>query len=188
MSLEDFQLTDNETVGNSIIKKRFLKIYHQQWAMLDNSDHNIEIIFGENIYYHQIGNAYLQYEITVRKDAADRILIVGDAFRLVNNASAYCFKEANFSTTGGGDIEHNKYVGQVPTSMRILTSKDGDLISQFDKIDEFKAQIGNTSLKRLINNPDIAGNERKIKGQLPLERIFGFLKRLKNLLNYYYFI
>ena len=47
MSLDDFQLIDNEKIDNSIIKKDFLKIYHQQAANLNDFDQNIDFIFGE---------------------------------------------------------------------------------------------------------------------------------------------
>ena len=57
MSLEDFQVFDNEPFDYSIIKRDFLKVYHQQ-PQLNQSDQNIEITFGENNTYHQIGNAY----------------------------------------------------------------------------------------------------------------------------------
>ena len=67
MSLEDFQLLDNEPFDNSIIKRDFTKIYHQQGAQLNQSDQNIEFIFGENNNYHQIGIGYLEFNITVRK-------------------------------------------------------------------------------------------------------------------------
>ena len=67
MSLEDFQLLDNEPLDNSIIKRDFTKIYHRQGDQLNQSDQNIEFIFGENNNYHQIGNAYLEFNITVRK-------------------------------------------------------------------------------------------------------------------------
>ena len=67
MSLEDFQLLDKEPFDNSIIKRDFTKIYHQQGAQLNQSDQNIEFIFGENNNYHQIGIGYLEFNITVRK-------------------------------------------------------------------------------------------------------------------------
>ena len=57
MSLEDFQLIDNEPIDNSIIKRDFIKVYHQQGAQLIDPDQNIEFIFGENNNYHQIGNS-----------------------------------------------------------------------------------------------------------------------------------
>ena len=60
MSLKDFQLIDNWIIDNSIVKRNFLKIYHQQAANLNVSDQNIDFIFGENNNYHQIGNAYFQ--------------------------------------------------------------------------------------------------------------------------------
>ena len=67
MSLENFQLLENEQIDNSIIKRDFVKVYHQQGAQLNDPDQNIEFIFGENNIYHQIGTSYLQFDITVRK-------------------------------------------------------------------------------------------------------------------------
>ena len=66
MNLEDFQLLDNEPIDNSIIKRDFTKTYHRQSDQLNQSDQNIEFIFGENNNYHRIGNAYLEFNITVR--------------------------------------------------------------------------------------------------------------------------
>ena len=67
MSLEDFHLIDKEPFDNSIIKRYFLKVYHQQGAQLNQSDQHIEFIFGEINNYHQIGNGYLEFSVTVRK-------------------------------------------------------------------------------------------------------------------------
>ena len=44
MSLEDFQLLDNER-SNSITKIDFLIVYHQQGAQPNNADQNFEFIF-----------------------------------------------------------------------------------------------------------------------------------------------
>ena len=85
MSIEDFQLIDNIEIDNSIIKRDFTKIYHQQGAQLNNPDQNIDFIFGENNNYHQIGNSYLQYDITVKNDD-DSNFADADVIRLVNNA------------------------------------------------------------------------------------------------------
>ena len=68
MSLEDFQLFYNESLDNSIIRRDFTKIYHRQGDQLNQSDQNIEFIFGEDNNYHQISNAYLEFNITVRKN------------------------------------------------------------------------------------------------------------------------
>ena len=38
MSLEDFQLLDNEPLDNSIIKRDFTKIYHRQGDQLNKRD------------------------------------------------------------------------------------------------------------------------------------------------------
>ena len=130
--------------------------------------------------------------MTMEKDvakAANSVHVDGDDIRLVNNAFAYCFKEARLSISRGSDFEQNKYVGQVFIIMRALASKDGVSLSHFDKIDERQSEIGNTSLiYLLINNLDVAGNKGKIKGQLLLERILDFVKHLKRLLiNYDFF-
>ena len=107
------------------------------------------------------------------------------AIRLTNNAFAYCFKEARLSISSGSNLEHNKHVGPVSTIMRVLTSKDGDLLSQFDNINEGNgdADFNSTSLKKmLIDNHDKVGqevNKVKIKGQLVLENIFSFCKTFK---------
>ena len=152
---------------------------------MKDSYQNNDFIFGEKNNYHQIANAFLQYEMTTEKDvavAANRVLVIGDAIRLVNNAFAYCFEKARLSTTGGSDKEHNKFVGQVSTIMRSLTSKDGDLSSHFDEIDESEAEIENTSVHdHLINNHDLAANKSKNKGVLPLEHIFGFCNTFKKI-------
>ena len=34
------------------------------------------------------------------------------------------------------DIEHNKFCGQVSTIMNVISNKHGDLLSQFDNINE----------------------------------------------------
>ena len=133
--LEDFQLLDNEPFDNSVVKRDFLKVYHQQGAQLNQSDQNVEFIFGENNNYHQLGSAYLEFDITIRRNDGNNFG-ANDAIRLTNNGLAYVFKEARLSTTSGSDLEHNKFVGQVSTNMRCLTNKDGDLLSQFDNINE----------------------------------------------------
>ena len=102
----------------------------------------------------------------------------------MNNAYAYCFKEGLIATTGGLDIEHIKFLGQVSTIMRALTSKHGDLLSHFDQINagDTNASINNTSLKELfIDNDTVAVNRGKTKGQLPLQHVFGFCQTFKTL-------
>ena len=142
-------------------------------------------MFGENKNYHQTGNGYLQYEMTLEKVvavAANRVLVSGDAIRLVNNAFAYCFIEARFSKTCGLNTDRIRNCGQISTIMIALTFKGGDLLSHFDRIDESEAQIENTSLKQ-YNNHDVAPNKGKIRGYLPLEHNLDFVKLLREKLN-----
>ena len=183
MSLEDFQLIDNEQIDNSIIKRDFIKVYHQQGAQLNDPDQNIEFIFGENNNYHQIGNSYLQFDILVRPQLAANAFDNDSPIRLVNNAFAHCFKEAVILTTGGMEIENIKFLGQVSTIMKSLISNDGDLLSQFDNINEGETQddIRSASLHKMLINNHIEANRGKIKGQLHLEDIFGFCKTFKKI-------
>ena len=189
MSLEDFQLLDNEPLDNSIIKRDSTKIYHRQGDQLNQSDQNIELIFGENNNYHQIGNAYLEFNITVRKND-DTNFHYDDPVRLVNNGFDYCFKEARLGTTIGNDIEINKFCGQVSSIKRVISNKDGDLLSQFDNINEndipvleqladLPVQIKDTPQQKMLINNHTDANKGKIKGYLFLEDIFGFCQTFK---------
>ena len=49
MSLEEFQLLDNEPFDNRIMKREFLKVYHQQAAQLNQKNQNMPFVFGEKI-------------------------------------------------------------------------------------------------------------------------------------------
>ena len=135
MSAEDFQLIDDSEIDDSIIKRDFIKIYHQHGAEVNNENQNIKFYFGENLNYIQKGNSYLEIDIEVRK-AAGTNFANADQIRLVTNGLAYVFQEGRKSTSAGTEIEHNKNLGNVSTIMRLLTQKDGDLSSYFDKIDE----------------------------------------------------
>ena len=133
MSLENFQLLDNEPFDEKISRRGFLKSYHQQGAQLKQSDQNVEFFFGENNNYLQIDNSYLEFDTTVRRiDNAD--FDDDSAIRLTNNGLSYVFKDGRLSTTSGSDVEHNKFVGQISTIMSCFCSKHGDLLSQFDNI------------------------------------------------------
>ena len=189
MSLEDFQLLDNEPIDNSIIKKDFTKIYHQQGDQLNQSDQNIEFIFYENNNYHQTGNAFLEFSFTVRKND-DTNFHNDDPVRLVNNGFAFCLKEARLSITIGGDIEINKFCGQVSTIMRAISIKDGNSLSQFDNniendipvlemLANLPPEIRDTPHQKMLINNHTDANKGKIKGCLYLEDIFGFCRSFK---------
>ena len=45
MSLEDFQLLDNEPFDNSIVERDYLKIYHPQGANLNDQDQKKRVHF-----------------------------------------------------------------------------------------------------------------------------------------------
>ena len=188
MSLEDFQLLDNEPFDKTIIKRDSTKIYHQQGAQLNQSDQNTDF-FGENNNYHQIVNGYLKFDTTVRKSDST-IFHYDDPIQLVKSAFAFCFKEAHLSTTLGSDIENNKFCGQVSTIMRVISNKDGGLLSQFDNFNEndipfletladLPLQIESTSLQKLLINNHTDANKGKIEGYLYLEEVFGFCKTFK---------
>ena len=190
MNLEDFQLSlDNDPLDNSIIKRNSTKIYHRQGDQINQSDQNIEFIFGENNNYHQIANAYLEFNVTVRKND-DTNFHHEDPVRLVNNGFAFCFKEARLNSTIGSDIEINKFCGQVFIIMRAISNKDDDLLSQFDNINEndipilerlanLPPQIRSTPHQKMLISNHTDANKGKIKGYFYLEDIFGFCKTFK---------
>ena len=155
MSLEDFQLVDSDPNNNGIIKRDYTKVDHQSGAYLNDSNQNVEFIFRENNIYHQIGKADLEFDITIRKVVAapaNPNFVNADQIRLIINAFAYCFTQATLSTTGGMDLEDIKYVGQVSTIMRLLTSKHSDLSSYFDKNGEAVMNNDNPLKQILIHN------------------------------------
>ena len=88
-----------------MVKSDFLKVYHQQGANLNDSDHQVEFSFGENNNYHQIGKFHLEYVITVQNPtpAFDN----NSRIRLTNNGLAYVFQEAVLAITSGSNVEHN---------------------------------------------------------------------------------
>ena len=182
MSLEDSLFLDNEPLDNSIIERDFIKIYHRQRDQLNQSDQNIEFIFGENNIYHQIGYAYLEFNITVRKNDTTNFHN-DDPIRLVDNAFAFCFKEARLTTSIGGDIKVNTIFGQLSTIMRAISNKDGDVLSQFDNINEngipvlyrladLPVKIRDTPHQKMLINNHTDANKGKIKGYLYIEDIF----------------
>ena len=99
---------------------------------------------------------------------------------MINNALVYCFKEARLAKTGRSVLEHTKYVRQVSTIMRLLTSRDSDLSSFFVKSGE-GALNDDYLLKRILINSHIGANKGKYKGKLELELIFRFSKTCKKI-------
>ena len=149
----------------------------------------MELILSERNNYHQKGNGYLQFLITVRKTDSTNFHY-DDRVRLLNNGFAFCFKEAPLSTTLGSDMEHYKFCGPVFTIMKVISSEGGDLLSQNDNINENDIPVlerladlphqfqSTTHQKMLINNHTDA-NQGNINGYLYLEDIFGFCKSFK---------
>ena len=189
MSLDDLQLLDNEPFDNSIKKRDFTKIYHQQGAQLNQSDQNIELVFGENNNYHQIANGFLEFNITVRKNDTTNFHNE-DPIRLTNNGFAFCFTEARLSTAIVSDIEHNKFCCHVSTIMKVISNKDDDLLSQFGNINEndmpllerladLPHQFRSSPHQNMLIDNHTDANKGKIKGYLYLEEFFGFCKTFR---------
>ena len=172
-----------------LFEEILMKKYHRQGDQLNQPDQNIEFLFGENNNYHQIGNGYLEFNITVRKND-DTNFLYDDPARLVNNGYAFCFKEARLGTTIGSDIEVIKICGQVSTIMRAISNKDGDLLSQFDdikrndvpileRLQDLPVQIRDTPHQNMLINNHTDANKGKIKGYLYLEDMIVFVKLSK---------
>ena len=67
MSLDNFQLLDDKATDTSIFKRDYMKVDHHQGAKLIKSIQGIDFFFGEVNNYHQTGNGYLEFDITLRK-------------------------------------------------------------------------------------------------------------------------
>ena len=65
--------------------------------------------------------------------------------------------------------------------MRLLTSKDSDLYSYFDRNGKSVIDSDNPLKQILIKNHAQEVNKGKLKGQLALEHIFGFCKTFKKI-------
>ena len=185
MSAEDFQLIDDSKIDDSIIKRDFIKIYHQSGANVDAENSQIKFYFGENHNFIQVGNGYLEFDVRVRRADGNAFAIGlapgGDFIRLVNNAFAYTIHDARISSSAGVEIERNKYVGPISTVMRLVTQKDGDLSTYFDIIDESEGEINNTSLRQILIDNHTEASRGLIRGHLPLEYIFGFCRSFKKI-------
>ena len=179
MIVEVFELITNTTIIASIIKRDFARIYHQNVAQVDDWNQIIKFFFGENLKYIQIGKLSPDIEIVVKK--ADRPTFTdADGIRYANTDFGYVFQDATVSTSNGTMIEQNKNVGPFSTIMRLLTHKDGDLLTSLDKINKTRDEIVNTLLKPLLNEDhDVEAYKCKLKGNLHLGHKFGFLIQMK---------
>ena len=185
MSANDFQLIDDEKIDDSIIKRDFIKTYHQSGANVDAENSQIKFYFGENHTFIQVGKGYLELDIRIRKADGDPFNIglapAGDTIRLVKNAFAYTIHVARISSSAGFENEQNKYVGPISSIMRLVTQKDGDLSTYFDIIDESEDEINNSSLKKILIDNHTEANRGLIRGHLPLEYKFGFARSFKKI-------
>ena len=164
-------------------------MYHQQGVQLNQPKQNIDFIFGENNNYHQIHNGSLEFDVTVPKSDPTNFHN-DDLIGLLINAYAFCFTEPRSSSTFGSDIEHNKFCGQVSTIMKTILNRGGDLLSQFDNINEkeipilqrladLAPQIRDTPQQKMLINNHTDRKKGKLKGYLYLEDLFGFRKSFK---------
>ena len=184
MSAEGFQLVDIEKNDDSIIKRDFIKIYHQSGANVDAENSQIKFYFGETYSFIQVGNGYLEFDIRIRNAIGDPFNIglapAGDTIRLVNNAFAYTIHVARISASAGVEIG-KKHVGPIASIMRLVTQKDGDLSTYFDIIDESEDEINYSSSRQILIDNHTEANRGLIRGHLPLECIFGFARSLKKI-------
>ena len=79
------------------------------------------------------------------------------------------------STKIGSDIEHNHNCGQVSSRMKVISNKDGDLLSQFDNVNEndipilsrvndLPPQSRSTPHQKRLRGNHIDANKGKING------------------------
>ena len=124
MSAEYFQLIDDSKIDDPNIKKDYIKMYHQRGGEVDNENRKIELYFGQNLQFLQVGNSYLELDIEIKK-ADNTSFAIADESRLVNNGLTFVFQEVQISTSYGSETAQNEYLGPVSTIMSFLTQNTG---------------------------------------------------------------
>ena len=85
------------------------------------------IFFGYNLNYIQIGHAYLDYEIGVRKADITIFMVSTDNtsgfIGLVNNPFNFTIHDAGVSTSSGIVLEQNSFVAPISTKMKLLPTE-----------------------------------------------------------------
>ena len=118
MSAEDFKLIGGTKIDDSLIKRDFIKIYHQSGVDVNNETSNIKYSFGESHTFIKTGNGFSEFDIKVKKDNKDNFSINApghDIIRLVNNAFAHTILDARLSSSSGVKIAQINFVGPVST-------------------------------------------------------------------------
>ena len=81
------------------------------------------------------------------------------------------------------EVGQNKRICHIPMMMRLITSKYGDLLSYFDKIDESENGVKRSSQNKiLIDNFEDVANRVIVESHLPLEIFFKFYRTFGNIL------
>ena len=68
MSAEEFQLMDYWKIDDSILKRDFIKTYHQHGAEVDNENQNINFCVGWNSNCIQIEIGYFEVDEGIKRD------------------------------------------------------------------------------------------------------------------------
>ena len=150
------------------------------------SNQGVDFNLCENNNYLKTVNAYLESDITLRKNRNDFINLDGDVnigehIRFVNIAFAYAFNFNTLSETGEEKLDLKKHVGHISTNKSLFTNRDGDLLSYFDKIVESQNETKHSPKNQiLIDNSEKVADRGEIKGHLPLKHIFSFCKTFTN--------
>ena len=132
MSAVDFQVVVDEKIDESNMKRGFIKLYHQSGSIVDNENSNNQLFFVENHNCIQSGNGYLEFDIKFKKHDNNNFSITApghDVIRLVNNAFACTLYDAGLSISSGVEIQQNKFVGPGSTILKLVTQKDGGIIT-----------------------------------------------------------
>ena len=144
-----------------------MKFYDQQVAQHNNQNRGIDFFFfGENNKCQQIGNVYLEFDVTLTGNGGNSHVTVDgnvdEPIRLVKIAFAYVFRRATPFTTGDEEGAQSREVGHISTIMRLLTNEHGDLLSYFDKSGETQNGIKSSpiNLKNVQNHEKVDRSEK----------------------------
>ena len=133
-----------------------MKRHRQHVAQFSDSNQEVENVLGKINNYHKIDNGNLEVFSTLRKNSSNFENVDGggnieELIKLISNASAYASGVATLSTERGKETEQYECVGPVSTIMRLLTRKNGDLLSYLERTDESQNGIESSVSNQILD-------------------------------------
>ena len=122
------------------VKRRFYQLIPAAWCSNRQQKSKQMFFPWEKPNSFQVGIGYLEFDLKVTKIDntyffVSSDVITNEVIRLVNSAFVFTLLVARNSTFSGTELEQNKNVDPICTTLRFVTGRYGDLSTYFDKIE-----------------------------------------------------